>query len=369
MKLAPLHELLRSRPDCEVALVHTGQHYDAQLSDVFIEELGLPEPDFQLGVGSGSHGEQTAAVLARFESLCSDHQPDVVLVVGDVNSTIACALAAAKLRYADGARPVIGHVEAGLRSFDRSMPEEINRLLTDAISDLLFATERSANENLRREGIPAERIFFVGNVMIDTLKAQYAEALKARAWERYGLSERAYGVLTLHRPSNVDRRETLAGLISTLGEVAGRIPIVFPMHPRTRGRIEEFGLEDTLGQQPDLIVTPPLGYREFLGLMGRARIVLSDSGGIQEEATILGVDCLTLRPNTERPVTVTEGTNRIVGADRERILESVDEVLSSNARVPATPELWDGKAAGRICDILEERIFRASASARDTAPR
>ena len=351
MKVAPVHRALAARPGIELSLVHTGQHYDPELSDVFFRDLDLPRPDVSLDVGSGSHGAQTARILERFEAVLAERQPDVVVVFGDINSTVACALATAKMVYPSGRRPRTAHVEAGLRSFDRAMPEEVNRVLTDAISDLLFITEESAAENLAREGVAADKVHFVGNAMIDTLLAQVDRAASLRAWDALGLARGAYAVVTLHRPSNVDDPTTLSDLVATLREVAARIPVVFPAHPRTAARLGQLGVEaDASG---GLRRIAPLGYLQFLSLMSAARLVLTDSGGIQEETTILGIPCLTLRENTERPVTVRMGTNRLVGRDRRRILEAVEDIMAGPGRPRHVPELWDGKAADRIAMILE----------------
>lgn len=353
MKVAPVHKALTASSKFSVTLVHTGQHYDEELSDVFFRDLGLPAPGITLEVGSGSHGVQTARVLERFEKAVVEGQPDLVIVVGDVNSTIACALAAGKVVYSSGHRPRVAHVEAGLRSFDRSMPEEINRVLTDAISDFLFTTEESANRNLAREGIPANRVFFVGNVMIDTLLEQADRTAALRVWETLGLKERAYAVLTLHRPSNVDDPKSLTTLVETLRRVGTKIPVVFPAHPRTVNRLHDFGLRETIRDDDGLWLRSPMGYLEFLSLMSRARLVLTDSGGIQEETTILGIPCLTLRENTERPATVTQGTNTLVGTDSQKILDAIERILAGGVKPAGVPELWDGKAAQRIVQVLE----------------
>ena len=343
MKIAPLLRELRSRPRFASALVHTGQHYDAAMSESFFRELGIPEPDLNLGVGSGPHGAQTAQVLERMEAVLAERRPDAVLVVGDVNSTLAAALAAVKLGIP------VGHVEAGLRSFDRSMPEEINRLLTDAISQWLFVTEPAAVRNLEREGIPAERIHFVGNVMIDTLRAHLERARALDTLERLGLAPGGYAVLTLHRPSNVDDPAGLKRLFAVFEEIHARLPVVFPVHPRTRASIAR-GLQ---GEPPRLHLLDPLGYLDFLRLMADAKLVLTDSGGIQEETTVLGVPCLTLRENTERPVTVSQGTNTIVGTDPATIRSEVHKILEGEPRRGRIPERWDGRAAARIVDVLE----------------
>ena len=354
VKLAPVYRALNRSSKFSVSLVHTGQHYSEDLSDIFFEELRIPRPDIYLGAGSGSHGEQTAILLKRFEEVLLERKPHLVIVVGDVNSSLACALAAAKVVYGDGRRPKIAHVEAGLRSFDRTMPEEVNRVLTDTISDFLFTTEQSANANLMREGIPAERIFFVGNVMIDTLLNQIQKATKLRVWESYGYKERGYGVVTLHRPSSVDDRETLNNILHALEKVSETIPLVFPIHPRTAQRLQDFGLQPSHGAGRCLKITLPLGYLEFLSLLSQASLVLTDSGGIQEETTVLGVPCLTLRENTERPITLEEGTNTLVGVQPQKILQGVDQILSAELRCAERPKLWDGKAAERIVRVLED---------------
>jgi UDP-N-acetylglucosamine 2-epimerase (non-hydrolysing) len=349
MKIAPLLREAAGRPHLRTHLVHTGQHYDAAMSTGFFEELGIAEPDANLGVGSGSHAAMTAEVLRRIEPILLEQRPDALLVVGDVNSTLAATLAAVKLGVP------VAHVEAGLRSFDRSMPEEINRLLTDAVSHWLFVTEPSGRENLLREGVPAERIHLVGNVMIDTLLAHAARARERDTLERFGLEPRGYAVLTLHRPSNVDDSARLRALFAVLEELHEEHPVVFPIHPRTRAAIER----DLGGRAPRLQLTEPLGYLDFLRLMIDARLVLTDSGGIQEETTALGIPCLTLRENTERPVTVTQGTNRIVGTDPATIRTEVRKILEGGAQKSRVPDLWDGQAACRIVDVLERDLGSA----------
>lgn len=360
MKIAPVMSALAAQPHPVPArLLHTGQHYDAQMKDAFFTQLGIPEPDIDLGVGSSSHAVQTAEIMLRFEPVLDTERPAAVLVVGDVNSTIACALVAAKKGV-----PVI-HVEAGLRSYDRSMPEEINRVLTDQISDLLFITERSAQQNLQREGIDARRIHFVGNVMIDTLlghlpRAVPAELTLARAPDPavFRQNPPGYALVTLHRPSNVDDPAVLTRLLETLRRISDRLPVVFPVHPRTSARIAGAGLE-ALVNTPRILRLPPLGYLEMLGLMAKARVVLTDSGGIQEETTALGVPCITLRENTERPITVEQGTNTITGIDPARIEAAVDNVLTTGGKGGRVPELWDGRAALRIKAVLQEWLGRA----------
>lgn len=353
MKIAPVMEALRNEaPEIDVKLVHTGQHYDAAMKHQFFEQLGIPEPDIDLGVGSGSHSVQTAEIMKRFEPVMEEFNTDAVLVVGDVNSTIACALVAVKNHV-----PVI-HVESGLRSGDRDMPEEINRVLTDQISDLLYTTERTAADNLQRENVDLSRVHFVGNVMIDTLK-KHVEKATPIATTLADLdnpnvvldSKEGYALLTMHRPSNVDEEAVLASLLDTLATVSQQLPIVFPVHPRTRQRIQEFGLEEKL-QAANIHCLGPLGYMEMLGLMANARVMLTDSGGIQEETTALGVPCITLRENTERPITVAQGTNTIVGTDSDAILREVDIVLKEGGKAGRQPELWDGQAAVRIARHL-----------------
>lgn len=346
MKIAPLMRAYRDYPDIKPVLVHTGQHYDEKMSDLFFRELEIPEPDLNLEVGSGSHAVQTAEIMQRFEPVILDHKPDWVVVVGDVNSTIACALVAKKL----GVK--VAHVEAGLRSFDRTMPEEINRLLTDSISDLLLVSEPSGLENLRHEGIPAERIQFVGNVMIDTLKSNQAKASRSGILESLGLQSGKYNVVTLHRPSNVDDPETLGRIADALEVVQQDLPTVFPMHPRTQANLRKLGLAARFEAMKQLRIIEPLGYLDFLKLTGNAAVVLTDSGGIQEETTILGVWCLTLRENTERPVTITSGTNQLVGMDPARIVGAYRECRSRGLDRRPVPEKWDGRAAERIAAIL-----------------
>jgi UDP-N-acetylglucosamine 2-epimerase (non-hydrolysing) len=351
MKVAPIVEAMRRRAaEFAPRVVHTGQHYDERMSDAFFRDLGLPRPDVHLEVGSGSHAQQTAAVMQRFEPVVLEENPDWVLVVGDVNSTLACALVCSKL----GVR--VAHVEAGLRSRDRSMPEEINRLLTDQIADLLLTPSSDADRNLLAEGIPAERIRLVGNVMIDSLLKNLALAGRSKVREELNVEGRDYAVVTLHRPSNVDDAATLRGILSALDTLAERMPIVFPIHPRTRKMLAESGLGEEVARRGGLMPTEPLGYLDFLRLYSGARLVLTDSGGIQEETTALGIPCLTLRENTERPVTVELGTNRVVGTDPARILAETERAL---ARLPAMNEaprvpLWDGRTADRILDSLAE---------------
>jgi UDP-N-acetylglucosamine 2-epimerase (non-hydrolysing) len=349
MKVAPVVEAMRGRAgEFAPVVVHTGPHYDERMSDAFFRDLGLPHPDVHLGVGSASHAQQTAAVMQKFEPVVLEHKPDWVLVVGDVNSTLACALVCSKL----GVR--VAHVEAGLRSRDRTMPEEINRLVTDQLSDLLLTPSQDGDRNLLAEGIPQERIRFVGNVMIDALFKQLERAEFSRVREELEVAGSDYAVVTLHRPSNVDEPRVLGGILSALARVGGRLPVIFPIHPRTRKNLEEFGLAGAAQQDGRIRLTEPLGYLDFLRLYSGARLVLTDSGGIQEETTALGIPCLTLRENTERPVTVELGTNRVVGTDPERIVAEAEEALSKDGQKepPRVPPLWDGHAAERILDAL-----------------
>jgi UDP-N-acetylglucosamine 2-epimerase (non-hydrolysing) len=350
MKMAPIIEAMNRRPDViRHLLVHTGQHYDERMSRAFFDDLGMPKPDIDLEVGSGSHAEQTARVMVEFEKVCLRERPDLVIVVGDVNSTMACAITAKKLGIA------VAHVEAGLRSRDMAMPEEINRLCTDAIADYLFTTDHFANENLRAEGVPDEKVFFVGNVMIDTLLKHRQMAASLDLADRWALTRGRYATLTLHRPSNVDDAETLRGILTALSEVAREVPIIFPIHPRTRKMVEQFGLSDlcTKGLRPrGLWLTEPLGYLDFLHLNMHAMMVVTDSGGLQEETTVLGVPCITLRHNTERPITCEVGTNFIVGNDPGEIERHAARVLNGHAPRGRVPEKWDGKAAERIVEVL-----------------
>jgi UDP-N-acetylglucosamine 2-epimerase (non-hydrolysing) len=340
MKLAPVYAALAARESVRQTVVHTGQHYDVEMSAVFFRDLGLPPPDRDLEVGSGSHAQQTAQIMMRLEPLVLELKPDVVLVYGDVNSTVAAALVAAKLLIP------VGHVEAGLRSSDRTMPEELNRIVTDALSDWLFTPSADANENLAREGIPQSKIRFVGNVMIDTLIRFLPRAeppSEARGLERYAL-------VTLHRPSNVDNAGMLTRIVAALAELATAIPVLFPVHPRTQRRMRDFGLGVETGD--GLRLVRPLSYLEFLGLQKRAALVITDSGGIQEETTFMGVPCLTLRKNTERPVTVVLGTNVLLGEEPERIVPEARAILEGRRKPGRVPELWDGKAAERIARVL-----------------
>jgi len=339
-----------------VMLVHTGQHYDHQMSTLFFDELGMPKPDVDLQVGSGSHGEQTGQIMMKIEPLMKAERPDVVIVFGDVNSTIAAALCAAKLGIQ------VAHVEAGLRSFDRTMPEELNRILTDNLSDLLFTTEAGARKNLMREGIGEEKIHFVGNVMVDTLMKHRAKASVLNMSRKLGMEPGTFGLLTLHRPSNVDDEETLLEILRAIDEISRQLTIIFPCHPRTRQRLSHgafahlMNAEKAGRERMRLVVLDPLGYLEFLSLMADARLIMTDSGGIQEETTVLGVPCLTLRHNTERPVTVEQGTNVLVGNSRDHIVAAAEKALSGMAQHARVPDLWDGKASERIAKILHDHL-------------
>ncbi|TXL66359.1 non-hydrolyzing UDP-N-acetylglucosamine 2-epimerase [Zeimonas arvi] len=351
MKIAPIVRALDARRDAfRYQIVHTGQHYDREMSDVFFEELGIPKPDFHLEAGGGSHAEQTAKIMVAYEKICQAQRPDCTLVVGDVNSTLACSIVAKKLQIP------VAHVEAGLRSGDMRMPEEVNRLVTDSISDWFFVTEPSGRDNLLREGKPADRVFFVGHVMVDNLLYQREQLERADrgGFESETLKARLgrYGVVTLHRPSNVDHPDTLAPIAGALREISAKLPLVFPVHPRTRGNLEKFGLD--LG--PGVILTKPLSYMDFLNLWKDASLILTDSGGLQEETTALGIPCLTLRENTERPVTVDEGTNTMVGCDPTKIVAAAEGVLAGKGKAGQRPQFWDGKAAERIVNELWERL-------------
>jgi len=347
MKIAPLYHALSKESWCRPSIVHTGQHYDPNMSDAFFRDLAMPKPHFHLEIGSGSHAEQTGGVMIAYEKIAMQEKPDWIVVVGDVNSTAACAMVGAKLWI-----PVV-HLEAGLRSGDRQMPEEINRLVTDAIADVLWTPSHDADENLLREGVPAERIECIGNIMIDSYEMMRGaiEADTTRA--DLGLAPQGYGVVTLHRPSNVDTREALTPLVDGLLEVSRRVPLVFAVHPRTRKKLDEFGLMARLSAGSAIRVVDPLGYIQFMNLVTGARLVITDSGGVQEETTYLGIPCLTLRENTERPVTVTEGSNRLVTP--AALVAQVDSVLAHAGRLGQVPELWDGKAASRAVASLKRR--------------
>lgn len=353
MKVAPILRELDTRGDAVTTLIHTGQHYDHNLSAVFFEDLGIRAPDVSLGVGSGSHAQQTADVMVAIENLIVEAQKngqpfDRFVVVGDVNSTMAATIAAAKMNVP------VAHVEAGLRSFDREMPEEINRMVTDAISDLLLCSEPAGVENLLREGHPKDRVHLVGNVMIDTLRSQVERAKLQDTLQRLGLTPREYAVVTLHRPSNVDNRETLAALLDVLIDASSQIPIVFPVHPRTRARMENFGLLEKVQDVASFKLLDPLGYLDFLCLTSQSKVIITDSGGLQEESTALEIPCLTMRENTERPITCTEGTGTLIGNSSDLLRQNLELVFSGNYPVGVCPALWDGQAAQRIAALLHK---------------
>jgi len=355
MRVAPLHRALLKMPELESCIVHTGQHYDERMSDVFFRQLEMPEQDVYLWIGSGSHAQQTARVMTAFEEVVLDEQPDLVVVVGDVNSTLACALVAVKLHVP------VAHVEAGLRSGDRTMPEEINRIVTDSIADLLFVTEQSGLDHLRTEGIPDTKVHFVGNVMIDSLVHFRRKAAKTRVLSDLKLEQRPYVLMTMHRPATVDHPQGLEAVLETIEGIAREFAVVFPIHPRTRARMEEFGLTSRFRSIPELILTDPAGYLEFLRLMERAVVVITDSGGIQEETTFLGVPCITLRDSTERPVTVELGTNQLMDLEPEAIRVAARDLAHHGRPGSSVPPLWDGKAAERIAEVI--RSFLAERSA------
>jgi UDP-N-acetylglucosamine 2-epimerase (non-hydrolysing) len=354
VKMAPLLAEIRRRPSLSGRLIHTGQHSSSEMSDSFFRDLELPRPDEFLNVPPGTQTQQTAGIMVALERSFLETRPDLVIVVGDVSSTVATALVASKLSIP------LAHVEAGLRSFDRSMPEEINRLVTDALADMLFVSEPSGVQNLRAEGVSEERIIFAGNVMIDTLLRFLPRARETGVLARLGVDPKSYVAVTLHRPANVDDPSRLRDLVKMLGKLAREVPVVFPVHPRTQQRMQDFGLE-----APGLIITPPLPYLEFLCLMSEARLMVTDSGGIQEETTILGVPCLTARENTERPITIEMGTNRLVGVEPENILRAINKALETQLTEFRTPELWDGKAGTRIVDVIERRL----AAGREAGPK
>ncbi len=351
MKSAPLmRELSRHGDRFETLLIHTGQHYDHKLSQLFFDELRMPKPDIYLGVGSGSHAEQTARIMTSLENELTELKPDLVIVFGDVNSTLATSIVTSKLWIK------LGHVEAGLRSFDNTMPEEINRIVTDRLSDFLFVSEPSGLANLKAEGVPDEKVFYTGNIMIDSLVSNLEVANKSDILKRLGLKRKEYIAMTMHRPANVDNPDILKSIIASIQKIGERLPIVFPCHPRTRNRIEEFGLLQS-SQSAGLRIIEPLGYLDFLKLQADSRLVLTDSGGIQEETTYLQIPCITMRENTERPATVDIGTNIIAGTDPQKITESALVALDGTGKKGAVPELWDGKTAGRIVEILLRKLF------------
>lgn len=349
MKVAPVHKAFKKyENEINHLICHTGQHYDEKMSKIFFEELELPVPNFYLGVGSGSHAEQTAAVMIEFEKVLLQEKPDLIIVVGDVNSTIACSLTAAKLHIKTA------HVESGLRSFDRNMPEEINRLLTDQISDFLFVTEKSGLENLKNEGIDGSKVFFTGNVMIDSLVHYLEKAKSSNALNEFSLTPNNYVLVTMHRPSNVDNAEQLNAIVNLLNSISEKRKVLFPVHPRTRKNMENSSLIKNLGE--NVILSDPIGYLDFVNLLQNSELVITDSGGIQEETTFLGIQCITTRTTTERPVTVEIGTNYLVGADFKRADEQAQEILDGGRKTGKIPELWDGKAAERIVEIIKAKL-------------
>lgn len=347
MKIAPIIHAMRLSEKLEPILVHTGQHYDVLMSDTFFKELNIPQPDISLEVGSDTHARQVAKIMERFEPVCDKYKPKAILVVGDVNSTMACSIVAAKKDIR------IIHVEAGIRSRDRSMPEEINRMVTDSITDILMPPSRDAVENLLTEGHKPESIFLVGNIMIDTLLNSQEMIKKSGILDQFGLVAKKYVTLTLHRPSNVDNIENFRKILAALAVIQNEIPIVFPIHPRTRKMINEFGLGDYVASLSNLILTDPLGYFDFGRLISESGFVLTDSGGIQEETTVYGIPCITLRENTERPITILEGSNELAGCDTEKIILLADKILKGNWKESRIPELWDGNTASRIIKVLE----------------
>jgi len=346
MKIAPLYRELENRK-IPILLLHTGQHYDENMSKVFFDDLGMPEPDIYLGIGSGSHATQTAKVMIEFEKICNQYNPPIVVVVGDVNSTVACSIVCAKLLIK------CAHVESGLRSHDREMPEEINRIITDSISNILFTPSYDGNLNLEKEGVPKDRIYLVGNIMIDSLHHNVEKSKSSKILENLDLKRGEYSVLTLHRPSNVDNIDVLMNICGALEEITKINSVVFPSHPRTTKQLKKFDLFEKLSQMSNLHLIEPCGYIDFMSLVSNSHFVMTDSGGLQEETTALGIPCLTIRENTERPITITEGTNTLVGSDSERIISSVNGIINNGGKRGKVPKLWDGKTAIRITNILE----------------
>ena len=367
MKIAPLFHTLKKEAWATPLIVHTGQHYDLNMSDAFFQDLGLPEPDIHLGVGSGTHAEQTGQVMIAYEKVLFEHKPDLIVVVGDVNSTVACALTACKINYLHATQnaelgtqnrqrrqPLLAHLEAGLRSFDRTMPEEINRLLTDSLADILWTPSPDADENLVREGISPQKIHRVGNIMIDSLEMLREKIQKQAAYNEFGLMPGEYGVVTLHRPSNVDNQSALNSLCQTLMSIAAITPLIFPVHPRTRKNLEENGLFPLLKQSPGVHVISPLNYIRFMNLVFNCRLAITDSGGIQEETTYLGIPCVTMRPNTERPITIKQGTNRL--CDFSNLEATVETILSEDHGRGSVPDLWDGHTASRVVKSIKKLL-------------
>lgn len=351
IKIAPLLKEFKKYPRFQTLLVHTGQHYDFEMSEAFFEDLNIPRPNYNLGVGSGTHGTQTGKIMIELEKICLKEKPQLVIVVGDVNSTLAGALVAVKLQIP------VAHVEAGLRSFDRTMPEEFNRLLTDHIADYCFVSDPAGITNLIHEGVPKKNIFYVGNIMIDTLRKAKIKNQKSKTLDKLGLEKKQYAVLTLHRPSNVDTKKTLKELFSAFKEIQKQIKIIYPIHPRTQKRIKEFGLEKYVKNIKNLILIPPVNYIDMLSLMANSELILTDSGGVVEEVTVLKIPCLTLRKNTERPVTVEVGTNIIVGTDKEKIMKEVEKILNGKGKKGKIPRYWDGKTAQRIVKIIYQHEY------------
>jgi UDP-N-acetylglucosamine 2-epimerase (non-hydrolysing) len=350
MKIAPIQREMEKVESLEPLIIHTGQHYDEKMSKLFFDDLELPRPARYLKVGSATHAQQTAKIMVEFEKVVDDEKPDLVLVVGDVNSTAACSMVAAKM----GVK--IAHVEAGLRSFDRTMPEEINRMVTDTLSDYLFVTEQSGLDNLRKEGIPDEKVFFTGNVMIDSLVYFLDKAKNSNIIDQLSLNGNEYALVTLHRPSNVDVKENFEKLLNAFSEIENDLKIVFPIHPRSRKMLTNFGLDNRISAMKKLILLDPIGYLDFMKLMHDAKLVLTDSGGIQEETTYLGIPCITLRENTERPVTIDVGTNVLVGSDTEQVISEAKKIISGQSKKGQVPDLWDGKAAERIVSIIARNV-------------
>ena len=364
MKIAPLYHALKKEDWAVPIIVHTGQHYDLNMSDAFFRDLNLPEPDIHLGVGSGTHAEQTGHVMIAYEKVLLDRRPDLVIVVGDVNSTIACALAASKITYVSsqhngqrttdngrGLRPLVAHLEAGLRSFDRTMPEEINRLMTDALADILWTPSPDGDENLIREGIPEEKIIRVGNIMIDSLEMLRSSIEDQSVYKEFNVGKGDYGLITLHRPSNVDNMEVLSSICSILANISKQIPLIFPIHPRTKKNLDNFGLINVLEKVESIHLIQPMSYIHFMNLVFNCRLAITDSGGIQEETTYLGIPCLTMRPNTERPITVSKGTNRL--CTKDDLEDYVDSIISGKNLKHTVPELWDGHTAERVVKSIK----------------
>ena len=347
MKIAPLYHALKKRDWARPKIVHTGQHYDINMSDSFFKDLMLPEPHHHLGIGSGSHAEQTGSVMIAYEKLLAEKRPEMVVVVGDVNSTAACTLAAIKL---NGNRPLVAHLEAGLRSFDRTMPEEINRIVTDSIADILWTPSPDGDENLLKEGIAEGKIERVGNIMIDSLEMMRERIEQENSFSKYGVEKGGYGLVTLHRPANVDNQRTLAALCDALVKVSSKLPLIFPIHPRTRKNLEKYDLLNKLDNASGLQLDEPIGYITFMNLVFNCRLVITDSGGIQEESTYLGIPCLTLRPNTERPITITQGTNQLCTIDA--LVNSVNKIMNAESESSPKPDLWDGQTAERITESI-----------------